>query len=46
MLRAGGALSNSGGQTNVWAGATVTGVAAGAEGAYSAVTSLYAKVAG
>jgi hypothetical protein len=46
MPSVGGALSNFGGQTNVWAGATATGVAAGAEGAYGAVTSLYDKVAG
>lgn len=35
------ALGNFSGQTNAWAGATATGVAAGAEGAYGAVTSLY-----
>ncbi|MEV0689530.1 putative T7SS-secreted protein [Streptomyces sp. NPDC050388] len=35
------ALNNFTGQTNVWAGATFTGVTAGAEGAYGTVTSLY-----
>ncbi|MFG2678237.1 hypothetical protein [Streptomyces sp. NPDC048392] len=40
------ALGNFSGQTNVWAGATATGVAAGSEGAYGAVTSLYDGVTG
>ncbi|MER6106973.1 putative T7SS-secreted protein [Streptomyces hirsutus] len=39
-----GALNNFTGQTNVWAGATVTGTIAGAEGAYGTVTSLYDRV--
>ncbi|MCF3136061.1 hypothetical protein [Streptomyces olivochromogenes] len=41
-----GALSNFGAHTNVWAGSTFAGVAAGAEGAYGTVTSLYDKVTG
>ncbi|MFD9025465.1 putative T7SS-secreted protein [Streptomyces parvulus] len=40
------ALNNFSGQTNVWAGATATGVAAGSEGAYGAVTSLYEGATG
>ncbi|MFD5052732.1 putative T7SS-secreted protein [Streptomyces tendae] len=40
------ALGNFSGQTNAWAGATATGVAAGAEGAYGAVTSLYDRATG
>ncbi|WP_250299272.1 hypothetical protein [Streptomyces sp. A 4/2] len=39
-------VSNFTAQTNVWAGATATGVVAGAEGAYGSVTSLYDKVTG
>ncbi|MFI9728038.1 hypothetical protein [Streptomyces sp. NPDC052092] len=38
------ALNNFTGQTNVWAGATATGVTAGAEGAYGAVTSVADRV--
>ncbi|MFD4968859.1 hypothetical protein [Streptomyces sp. NPDC058424] len=44
MPDVGHALSNFTGQTNVWAGATATGVVAGAEGAYGTVTDLYDKV--
>ncbi|MFE0175275.1 hypothetical protein ACFWZ2_23440 [Streptomyces sp. NPDC059002] len=40
------ALGNFSGQTNVWAGATATGVVAGAEGAYGSVTTLTDKVTG
>ncbi|MFI7350561.1 hypothetical protein ACIBSR_30470 [Streptomyces sp. NPDC049936] len=40
------ALNNFSGQTDVWAGATATGVAAGSEGAYGAVTSLYEGATG
>ncbi|MEW2323539.1 hypothetical protein AB0926_20930 [Streptomyces griseoincarnatus] len=38
------ALNNFTGQTNVWAGSTATGVLAGSEGAYGAVTSVADKV--
>lgn len=40
------APNNFSGQTNVWAGATATGVAAGSEGAYGAVTSRYEGATG
>lgn len=46
MPDVGRAMSNFSGQTNMWAGATATGVAAGAEGAYGTVTSLYDKATG
>ncbi|MEV6792668.1 putative T7SS-secreted protein [Streptomyces sp. NPDC051320] len=39
-------VSNFTGQSSVWLGTTATGVAAGAEGAYNAVTSLYDNVTG
>ena len=37
-------VSNFSGQAYVWAGTTLTGVTAGAEGAYGSVTELYDKV--
>ncbi|MEU9735728.1 hypothetical protein [Streptomyces sp. NPDC048002] len=40
------AVSNFGGQTQVFTGATATGVVAGSEGAYGAVTSTYDRITG
>ncbi|MGW0824250.1 putative T7SS-secreted protein [Streptomyces sp. NPDC002845] len=46
MSDVGRAVSNFYGQTNVWTGSTATGVVAGAEGAYGAVTSVADRVTG